>query len=697
MDGSFYRRQMLCDWHMPQHLPELKIDYDDHFRNLKKAGAQSIVFDTKNPYGNCMYPSKVGFPHRMMKGDILAEMVARAKQAGIQFISYYNVVLSDELKERHPEWLQVDRNGETCTAFSAKASCLSNDDFAEHVGQHMEEIAGNYEIDGFFLDLQYFMPEGCFCSACKRKFQEAYGYELDADKFTALSQWRDLMEFQVEIRKNFIVSLKQRCEPVRPGLVWTWNGSGGLHRFNPELDEHADSMSTESHPPGYLTADMRARYAHASGKPFALYCPESQGSWGDWTLTTADTLKGLAAIALAHGGTLNINHVPFPCGDYAGIVPPGVWETVAETFRWVTEREPFCGVKKTVPVAGVLVSPRNVKLGLARARLTGVSRYGSDAMKYPEWAGQLLGESHIPYGLFYDESMERLDEYEVVLLPNQYHVSEELGGKLREYVQNGGQLVASYKTSLMDQDGNWLDNFSLADLFGTDLVRPSEYSVSYMDRFDGARFSSVPDMPILLNTYTWPNDPKMPALYCRLREEARAIAYLAEPVIESDRSKGYTVYGAYAPVATCTEYPSVIVNQYGKGKVIFLPTPFFKSFARKNCPLIKEVFRTLIVDELGISRKIRVSAPVSVKAVLMQDEEGWLLHLIHVQRETDSMYLTMFERKEPIHVEVAPDWTVGAVRQCLTGEDIRFSTRDGRTEFTIESITDHHILRILKE
>ncbi len=65
-----------------------------------------------------------------------------------------------------------------------------------------------------------------------------------------------------------------------------------------------------------------------------------------------------------------------------------------------------------------------------------------------------------------------------------------------------------------------------------------------------------------------------------------------------------------------------------------------------------------------------LQAPSSVRVMVTQDAEGWLLHLIHIQKESDSMYLDDFERIGPMEIRVNPSWPVRAVTECLSGRSL---------------------------
>jgi hypothetical protein len=93
---------------------------------------------------------------------------------------------------------------------------------------------------------------------------------------------------------------------------------------------------------------------------------------------------------------------------------------------------------------------------------------------------------------------------------------------------------------------------------------------------------------------------------------------------------------------------------------------------------------------------VRIAGPVSVKAAVNQDEAGWLVHLIHLQKQTDSMYLDSFFRPDPITVRVNPGWSVQAARECLSGERYELRQEGQWTEFTVPGIRDHLIIRLAR-
>ncbi len=688
-------RMLFCDWHMPSVLPEVRIDYDAYFAGIRRTGAESLIFQVKTAHGAAFAPTDVGITHPAMHGDLFGEIVRRAKAAGLEFIAYYNVVLSWELSHRRPEWSQIGADGQRLRMFLYPCSCLSHEGFRAHVCAHMAEVTARYPIDGWFLDLQYFSPEGCFCPSCREGFAARFGYSLDPAASTVRA-WHDLLTYQVDTREAFIHATQAASNAERTGLSWSWNGCGSPFALSDTLDAGADYLSTEAHPPDYLHADHATRYCEAFGKPFTLFMPESQGSWGDWTLTTAPTIQGLAAIALAQNGSLNINHVPYPCGHRGGQVPAAVWDTLAEAFDFVAARAALCQDSQPVPVVGVMHSAANARLLSARSR-AGLGRHHAGTVYGNEHAAcQLLMETHTPWQIVLESAPpEELCRYELIILPCLPYVSAALADRLRRYVHAGGRLLANYDISRCDAGGEGLNNFALADLLGVDLVAESPYSVAYLEALDSGFGPRVPDLPhVIKDAASGAMNPAHHALYCRLRPGARALARITDPVLESNFDTGHYVYHDHAPPGRLTDYPGLVLHPYGAGIVAYFPVPFLAGYGRKKCPFLKELFATLVGQFLGPWQRARIDAPRSIKASLRQDRAGWLLHLIHIQKGTDDMYLDAFERSGPVRVWLRPDWPVAAVADALTGMPLASEAHDGGLAFTVPGVRDHTLVRV---
>ncbi len=87
---------------------------------------------------------------------------------------------------------------------------------------------------------------------------------------------------------------------------------------------------------------------------------------------------------------------------------------------------------------------------------------------------QTLIQSKIPFGIIFDRHLENLAKYKVLILADQDALADEQIARIREFVANGGGLVATGATSMRTGWRTQRSSFGLADLFG--LSEPPAYS-----------------------------------------------------------------------------------------------------------------------------------------------------------------------------------------------------------------------------
>ena len=81
---------------------------------------------------------------------------------------------------------------------------------------------------------------------------------------------------------------------------------------------------------------------------------------------------------------------------------------------------------------------------------------------------QALIEARIPFEMVHDRLLdeEHLAQFKTLILPNIAALSDPQCRQLREFVEKGGGLVASFETSLYDEFGVKRTDLGLASLFG---------------------------------------------------------------------------------------------------------------------------------------------------------------------------------------------------------------------------------------
>lgn len=274
-------------------------------------------------------------------------------------------------------------------------------------------------------------------------------------------------------------------------------------------------------------------------------------------------------------------------------------------------------------------------------------------------------------------------------------MNQDLANSLRNYVLKGGKLIATYTTSFLSKYGEDKKNFSLADMFGVDFKRFSQYSIIYIDGFKESFAKGLPRMPILIKDVGYQKNSPHHAIYCTLRKRAKAIAYFTEPILESNWEKGYHIYHDHSPPGKRTKWPAVIVNKFGKGKCVFFPFPILQAYeVEGNIWLRKLMGNTLKI--LGISSKIDIKASPSIEIVLRQDEKGWILNLLNIQKERNSICLNELALSGEVSCCVKPPWEIAKIEYAISKKAIKYSLVNRKGVFKIPNVAIHEVIRINK-
>ncbi|MFC3771075.1 beta-galactosidase trimerization domain-containing protein [Paenibacillus sp. GCM10012303] len=636
---SLYRttlRRGLLDFHIGEAVPEIAFDVPRYMREMAEAGMQTLTFMTKDAFGTSYYDTRIGKKNAKLAGkDLLEEAVTEAHRNGIRLIAYYNVGLNSYVAGANPDYRQRDKDGAPVTnAFGFYDLLCLNSPYRDYVAAQLSEIAERYTVDGFFFDITYVWPSSCHCDYCRKWYVEKYGQTPPVSPPPGSADLRRWQQFQRDIRADFLRFITGRLKKLNPDLEIGWNHAGDLAFAHMEPDERADYLTSEFHPPIYLYGSLLAKWKRTKGKPFELMMPSEMGSWGEWTLAPAATLKAAAAITVSGGGSISFGHVPLPSGALKGALPSPVVEAIKEANDFIREREEWLLGASSVPDVAVLHGVHNRRM----FESTSLPNHADDALN---GINRMLIEGNVHFDVLSERDLvKQLGGYAVLAMPDQAYVSPEVEEAVREFVRGGGLLIATHRTSLYTEEGVRKANFGLADVFGVDFDDTSRYSVNYMADFDKDVFGSVPDMPVLVK------GTNTPVLRVRPSAEARVLSVYMEPAMETKTHRH--VYHQHAHPAIRTDDPAITLYSYGKGACLYLSAPVEASYWKTGSPWLRRIYmdgyKLLRPDPL-----IEVDAPIGVEVNLMRQASRWIVHLVQVREEKAAGSKTFMEEIWPLH------------------------------------------------
>ncbi|MBR5743042.1 MAG: beta-galactosidase trimerization domain-containing protein, partial [Clostridia bacterium] len=405
-------------------------------------------------------------------GDLFGYMVNACRKKGYAVICRTDShAIHEDAFRAHPEWAAVTSDGKPRRHWSYPAAYVScplgpyGFDFMKRVHG---ELAAKYDLDGVFCN-RWPGSGVCFCDSCRESFRAFSGREIPtvndpADETVRLYQkWREARAFEL-----------CRCwdgEIVRnnPQMRFIPNSSVGTDPFldNRELGEYAEVLYADYQGrAGLMTPLFNGRTAkelHAvlQGKPVGgiFSTGTCEKRWKDSVQEPAE-LQAWISEAVANG--LRPWFTKFSCQVFDERWMP----VVKNLYRKYHDWERYLKDTASAAEIALMFSQQTVKEYALRER---------DRLCEKPINGwyHALTEAHIPFDMFDSHYIEkeRLSRYRAVILPNIAVLSDRDCAVLRDYAASGGALIATFETSLYDEEGRKREDFGLAEPFGVHANR----------------------------------------------------------------------------------------------------------------------------------------------------------------------------------------------------------------------------------
>jgi hypothetical protein len=434
----------------------------DIIKKAQIAGAEYVIIFSKDTefayYHSKLRPS----PQSLNNRDILLEVCDAAKGTDIKVLAYMVCQYDSYAMRNHPDWEMVGQDGRKLGRV-----CLRNPGFIEHNKSVIDELCA-YDIVGIhvdMLDMGFSPPYGCWCNYCKSVFKEKYGYDMPDLDFDD-PKWENGQEFRYDFSRPLIEGLTEHLKNNYQGISIDFNYHGGppfSHSVGERPFQHAqygDFITAESLPWafGYHNVSATAHLLKAA-------CPNSHAqlvgsrsiyNYHEYTLRPEKDFLFEAMTILA----LGCSYTVVDKAGYDGWFDPLFYERIAPVFAEIKEKAKYCLGFNNTAVTAIYFSNR--------------TRDYFFRDNYVEFnngvngAGRMLAQLHIPYTFIFDEnlSLGTLANIKVLILPNTALIIPEEAAILREYVKNGGRLLALGPIGICDKQGRLTETCLLEDVFG---------------------------------------------------------------------------------------------------------------------------------------------------------------------------------------------------------------------------------------
>ncbi len=398
------------------------------------------------------YPSKVKF-HRHGKflnnRDLFGQCAAAAKKRGMRVVARMSPDLNwGDALEAHPEWAMRYADGSVQHSSEEPAlfkTCMFSRYMDDYVPDIMREVNSFYDVDCFYTN--GWPPLGslpaCYCSICSK---------LPASGTPAY--WRVFTDRTLELWQKYDAIAKEK----RPDSFFFAN-LGGNVRGGPNLDRvgkvaawfQADNQGRTYDDAAIWGCSLQGRVCNAilDGKVAAnVTAAYSTGSPG-WR----NVAKSPYEDRMWLNETLASGMVPYFhfVGAENGFAEDRRWQEVGvDYFRWTARHDEHFKTRRSIANIGVVFGQSTQLL------YPGPTSARSHAYMHETTQGlyDALLQGRFAFDFVHEDRLEpeRLARYRALLLPNVAILSDRQCEQLREYVHSGGSLMASFETSLYDED-----------------------------------------------------------------------------------------------------------------------------------------------------------------------------------------------------------------------------------------------------
>jgi hypothetical protein len=632
------------------------------------------------------YPSKVKF-HRhgnYLNGrDFFGECVTAAKKRGMRVVARMSPDLNwGDALEAHPEWAMRNKDGSV--QFSGEEprlfkTCMFSTYMDDYIPAIIREINSLYDVDCFYTN--GWPPIGslpeCHCAICNR---------LPAAGTPAY--WR--------VFNDRVFDLWQRYDAIakeKKADSFFFANLGGNVRCGPNLDRlgklaawyQADNQGRTYDDPAVWGCSLQGRVCNAvlDGK----FAANVTAAYSTGVVGWRNASKNPDEARMWLNETVASGMRPYYhfIGSEAGFGEDRRWQKVGvDYFRWTAQHDAHFTTRRSIANIGVVIGQSTQLLypGPATARSRGYMHETTQGM----YDALLRGRFAFDYVHEDRLDRDRLRKYRALLLPNVAMLSDRQCGQIRDFVSTGGSIMASFETSLYDENLNRRDDFGLGELLG---ISKAGDAVGTNGNAYYGRIEKQGQHPVLegFGDTNW-----IPGAQNRI-----PLKPVHDPVLTV--VPGFVRYPpelAYPPQSH-TDEPAVVLRETGSSRVAYFSGDIERSYwLTGHSDLLRLIHNTicwLSHDE----RVVQVDGEGLLEMFCWETAPGYAVHLLNYTNPNahhgwmQSVYPL---GPQTIQMKLPAGVRVRSVELLRAGQSARFALQGDLLRFSVPRVEDYEVAAI---
>lgn len=663
---------------------------------FKRIHAQGVLLSAGGVVA--FYPTNIPFHHRSMQmsnTDPLGYLVNGCRKMNMAIILRTDPhATRQDTYEAHPDWIAVTADGKKRKHWANPelwVTCALGPYNFEFVTAVHKEIMQRYQPDAIFSN-RWSGHGICYCEHCVKNFRTFSGLELPPTVMQSNSTAMPAGDINNASYKMYV---QWRIERLKE-LWFLWDEiikkEKSSARFIP--NGFPDKLITGKQS-DFFFADQQARSGLIPPWSNALHAKELRATmgmkpqvgifsvgveepyrWKDSVQTEAEIRTWVAE------GTANGLR---PCFvKFSAVLYDKRWmEPVAKIYEACYKNEKY--LKNIAPLArvGMIYSEQT-------ERNYGDRPWQQNFSDHKKGMYHALIENRLPFEMVHDRLLdaETLKPFKLLLLPNIAALSIAQCDQLKKFVKDGGSIVATYETSLYDEEGRQRKDFGLSELFG----------VSY----DGATEGPLQNSYLQLK-----KDAQTKEFHSILKglEDANRIINGTHRVKVSPRQSfpsPLTLIPSYPdlpmedvyPRVSDTDIREVYLREIGKGRVVYIPWDidrvFWQILSADHGKLLGNTIRWALNEEPIVD----VKGAGVIDVTVWQQQHSITVHLVNL---TNPMMMKgPFREIIPVDAEVSITLPANkkptGVHLLMSGKKPSYEIKNGKLYIKTFQIMDHEII-----
>ncbi len=671
--------------------PAFWLDY------FKRARCQGVCLSG----GGCVayYPTQIPFHHRsawLGDRDVLGELISGCRKQDMTVLVRVDPHATyDDTQAAHPDWIAVDAEGNPRRHWASPemwVTCAFGPYNFEFVTSVIKEIASRYHPDGFFLN-RWDGSGDCYCQHCRENFKTASGFDLPRTDDPqdparhAYILWR-------QQRLMLLLDLwNSEIRKINPEAVAIPNnGSGALipldaieiSRRTPMLV--ADRQARHGVMPPWMIGKTAKEYRATMGpKPVAgLFGVglEEAYRWKDSVQSEAE-IRIWMLDAIANGMRPWLS-------KFSGTLHDRRWlKGVENIYQWAEKNDTYLRDRSPQARVAIVYSQQS-------AWFYGGSKATAKLEDHALGWYQALIEARIPFEMVHDRLLdaEHVRDYKTLILPNIAALSDAQCEQLKAFVKNGGSLIATYETSLYNEQGARRKDFGLADLFGVNWSGTGEGPMrnSYLR----LEHETAPGHPLLRGLE---DAPRIVNGVWRLNVSSRweSPPATTAPVTLIPSYPDLPMEKVY-PLQENTKVPAVYLREYPSSRrVAYFPFDLDRTFWEVLCVDHFRLLRNSVewaTDEIPL---IEVEGPGLLDVTAWRQHERMVIHLVNLTNPMTMKgpYREFFPvGEQKVRLRLPHGRRPRAARLLVAERNVAIQRNADHTILAVPSIVDHEVIAV---